>query len=150
MKFDFKLFYKNLKQSGKGILKLFPLLFGTMLLVSLAAVVVPKSFYKSIFIGNVVTDSLLGSLVGGVSAGNPILRYVIGGELIKVGVGLAAITGFLVAWVTVGVIQFPMEARLLGKKFALYRNLIAFSFSIITAIIFYLISIVFPIIGGGL
>ncbi|MGV7222740.1 MAG: hypothetical protein ACQ9MH_14585 [Nitrospinales bacterium] len=32
-------------------------------------------------------------------------------------------TSFLVAWVTVGIIQFPPEATLLGRRFACFRNI---------------------------
>lgn len=51
------------------------------------------------------------------------------------GVSLIAVTSFIVAWVTVGFIQFPAEAMLLGKKFAIVRNVVAFVFSIIVALI---------------
>jgi len=59
--------------------------------------------------------------------------------MLKQGVGLIAVTAFLVSWVTVGLIQFPAESTILGKKFAILRNISAFILSIIVAIITILI-----------
>jgi len=59
--------------------------------------------------------------------------------MLSQGVGLIAVTAFIVSWVTVGIIQLPAESAILGKRFALLRNLTAFVFSIIVAIITVLI-----------
>ena len=88
---------------------------------------------------NSFLDSFIGSLVGSISAGNPITSYIFGGEMLSQGVGLIAVTAFIVSWVTVGIIQLPAESAILGKRFALLRNLTAFVFSIIVAIITVLI-----------
>jgi len=85
----------------------------------------------------------LGSLVGSISAGNPITSYILGGEFLEQGVGLMAVTAFLVAWVTVGVIQLPAESIILGKKFAILRNLTSFIFAMIVAILTIIILEVF-------
>ena len=68
-------------------------------------------------------------------AGNPVTSYVLGGEFLTQGVGLVAVTAFIVAWVTVGLVQLPAEALLLGKKFAVTRNIVSFFFAIIVALI---------------
>ena len=73
--------------------------------------------------------------MGSVLAGNPVTSYVLGGELLTQGVNLVAVTAFLVAWVTVGFVQLPAESMMLGKKFAISRNILSFIFSIIVAII---------------
>lgn len=77
----------------------------------------------------------MGSILGSISAGAPVISYIFGGEMLKQGVSLIAITAFMVSWVTVGVLTFPIESKFLGKKFALIRNIIAFIFSIIVAIV---------------
>ena len=86
------------------------------------------------FTGNVWRDTLIGAMSGSISAGNPIVSYMIGGELFKQQVSLLAITSFMVAWVTVGVIQLPAEALILGRRFALARNIISFILSILVSI----------------
>ena len=124
---------------ARGLWKSFPMILGTILLVSLISVLVPGSFYVSVFSKNVFLDSLIGSLIGSISAGSPITSYIFGGEMLSQGVGLIAVTAFLVSWVTVGVIQLPAESAILGKRFALLRNFTAFVLAIVVAIITVLI-----------
>lgn len=59
--------------------------------------------------------------------------------MLNQGVGLIAVTAFIVSWVTVGIIQLPAESVILGKKFAILRNISAFILSIIVAILTVLI-----------
>jgi len=72
--------------------------------------------------------------MGSISAGNPVTSYIIGGELVKENVSLIAITSFIVAWVTVGIIQLPAEAAILGQRFACTRNALGFILSILISI----------------
>jgi len=133
----------SIKQSAqkaiKGLWVAFPMIFGTVLLISLISVLISKSFYMAVFSKNVFLDSVVGSLVGSISAGNPITSYIFGGEMLIQGVGLIAVTAFLVAWVTVGIIQLPAESAILGKRFALLRNITAFVLAIVVAILTVLI-----------
>ncbi len=130
---------QSIIKSIKSLWKSLPLILGTVMLVSLISVLIPKSFYTSLFSKNPLFDPILGGLVGSISAGNPITSYIFGGEMLKQGVSLLAVTSFLVAWVTVGIVQLPAESAILGKKFALLRNFTAFILSIIVAMITILI-----------
>jgi len=132
-------FKQSAQKAIKGLWNAFPMILGTILLISLISVIVPKSFYVSVFSKNSFLDSFIGSLVGSISAGNPITSYIFGGEMLSQGVGLIAVTAFLVSWVTVGIIQLPAESTILGKKFAILRNITAFLLAIIVAIITILI-----------
>ena len=126
---------KSARKAAKGLWNAFPMIFGTILLVSLISTIIPKSIYTTIFSKNPFLDSFIGSVVGSISAGNPITSYIFGGEMLGQGVNLIAVTAFLVSWVTVGLIQLPAESAILGKKFTLLRNSAAFLFSIIVAIL---------------
>jgi uncharacterized membrane protein YraQ (UPF0718 family) len=127
------------EKSGKGLWRAFPMILGTILLVSLINSIIPKSFYTKIFQKNILLDSFIGDIIGSISAGNPATSYIFGGELLKQGISLIAVTAFIVAWVTVGLIQLPAESTILGKKFAILRNLTAFILAIIVSIITVLI-----------
>lgn len=127
------------KKSAKSFYKTLPVLAGVVLLVSLANTLIPKSLYSKVFSKNLVLDSIIGSSLGSVLAGNPITSYVLGGEFLNQGISLVAVTSFLVAWVTVGIVQLPAESLLLGKRFSFLRNFLSFVFSIIVAIITVLI-----------
>jgi len=134
---------KSIIKATKGLWMAFPMILATILLVSLITTLVPKSFYVSVFSKNQFLDSFIGGIIGSISAGNPVTSYIFGGEMLKQGVGLIAVTAFLVAWVTVGLIQLPAESAILGKKFALLRNITAFILAIIVAIVTILILGVF-------
>ena len=101
-----------------------PVLLGVLMLLSLASALIPKNLYSEVFTGNQIIDPLIGALVGSIAGGNPVTSYIIGGELRLQGVSMLAITAFIVAWVTVGVIQLSGEALILGKRFAIVRNVI--------------------------
>lgn len=128
-------FKSAIVKSAKMFWKVLPLIFGTILLVSLMVTLIPKSFYLVIFQKNTVIDPIIGSAIGSVSAGNPLVSYIIGGELLDKGVSLIAVTAFIVAWVTVGFVQLPAESMILGKKFAFARNILSFIFAIFVALL---------------
>jgi len=128
-------FRESIAKAGRMLWNVFPLILGTILLVSLIVTLIPRSFYLLIFQGNKILDPFIGSFIGSISAGNPLISYIIGGELLNHGISMIAVTAFIIAWVTVGVIQLPAESVILGKRFALIRNLLSFIFAIIVAII---------------
>ena len=123
-------FYKALKSFGT----ILPVLIGVILLIGLFKIYIPPKLISSVFTGELLRDTFFGSMIGSVSAGTPITSYIIGGELLKEGVSLFAVTAFVTAWVTVGIIQLPAEASILGKRFALMRNVLSFLFSILVTI----------------
>ena len=111
-----------------------PMIIGVFLLVNLLNPVL-KEQYSKIFTGNWFIDPFLGASVGSISFGMPLSSYVIGGELLGQGVSLIAVTAFILTWTTVGVVMLPLEARYLGKRFAITRNILNFIFAILIAII---------------
>jgi uncharacterized membrane protein YraQ (UPF0718 family) len=124
-----KSFFKSLN-SFKQIL---PMLFGIVLLIGILIEAIPKSFYLSFFRGSALIDPLLGAVLGSISAGSPVTSYIIGGELVKQGVSLIAVTAFIITWVNVGFIQLSIEAKYLGKRFAISRICLSFITSLVVA-----------------
>lgn len=123
------------KKAGKQFLTLLPTLVGVVLLIGLFNAFVSKEMLAPVFSGAPALDTFMGSCFGSIFAGNPINSYVIGGELLKHGVSLFAVTAFIIAWVTVGLVQLPAEIAALGKRFALLRNSLCFVLSIPIAIL---------------
>jgi uncharacterized membrane protein YraQ (UPF0718 family) len=115
--------------------KSIPILMGVLMLLALADALIPQEAYKLIFTGNELLDPLMGALAGSIAGGNPITSYILGGELRQQGVSMLAVTAFLVAWVTVGIIQLPAEALMLGRRFAIVRNAVSFVLSILIGIL---------------
>ncbi len=119
-------FYQAFKSFGTSL----PILLGVILLLGLLGTNISPQLISSIFKGKLLRDTIIGSIFGCISAGNAITSYIIGAELLKEGISLFAVTAFIVAWVTVGVIQLPAEAAILGKRFAFARNFISFILAI--------------------
>jgi len=123
------------KSASRQFFNLLPILIGVVLLLGLFNTFVSKELLTSIFPGNVALDTLWGACFGSIFAGNPINSYVLGGEMIKYGVSLFAVTAFIVTWVTVGIVQLPAEIAAFGKRFALLRNGISFVIALPIAIL---------------
>ena len=123
-------FYRAFKSLGAAI----PTLLGVVLLLGLFLTLVSKQFIASVFTGDLLRDTVIGSAMGSIAAGNAVNSYIIGGELMNEGVSLFAITAFIVTWVTVAVTQFPAEAAILGKRFAVIRNSLSFFLAILVSI----------------
>jgi len=122
--------------TSKSFISLLPIILGILLLVSLLNVPFFKNIIMSLFSGNNILDPLFGSVFGSVLTGNPITSYIIGGELLRQGVGFLAVTAFILSWVTVGIVQLPAETKIFGKKFAFLRNAVSFiSALVISALI---------------
>jgi len=124
---------KVVRQTSRSLFSVFPSILATVLLISLIFAIIPSSFYYDVLTHNTGIDIFISNLVGSLSAGNPIISYIIGGELLSQGIPLVVVTVFIIAWVTVGVIQLPAESIILGKKFAIWRNITAFFLAILGA-----------------
>jgi predicted Fe-Mo cluster-binding NifX family protein len=124
-----------MRSSAHQFGSLLPVVGGVVLLMGLFNAFVSKEFLTSLFPGNLALDTLWGACLGSILAGNPINSYVIGGELLKQGVSLFAVTALIITWVTVGLVQLPAEMVALGRRFALLRNAICFILSIPVATI---------------
>jgi hypothetical protein len=116
----------SLRKTARTFFNLLPIITGMLLLTSLAATVLPDKVSAGLFGGHAGLDALLGAAVGSIAMGHPLASYLLGGELLNSGVSLIAVTALIVSWVTVGVVQLPAEALVLGPRFAIARNLICF------------------------
>ncbi len=124
-----------LKRSSRMFLSMAPLLVGIMGLVGLVQTLVTPEMLALLFRGRPVTDTLVGTLAGAAATGNPVVSYLLGGELLQQGISLYAVTAFVLSWVTLGVIQLPMEAEMFGFRFMLLRNLLALGGTILIAVL---------------
>lgn len=123
----------SLRKTGKMLLRIFPNILAIVLLSGLMMEFIPLSRLSEFLGGGFFTDGLVGAGIGSISIGNPLVSYVLGGELLDQGVSLMAVTALLVSWVTVGSIQLPAEIQSFGSRFALLRNGISFLFALIIA-----------------
>lgn len=112
-----------------------PMMIGIILLLGLIKEFITFDKIGQAFTQNTLLDTGIGAFMGSIFAGNSMNSYIIARELQAIGVSLFAITSFLVAWVTVGILQAPLEADIFGKSFAVKRNVYSAVFSMAVAFV---------------
>ncbi|MBN1104517.1 MAG: hypothetical protein JXL84_13950 [Deltaproteobacteria bacterium] len=133
-KVDRRIAVNAIRSAANQIKSLFPVMVGVVFLVGLFSAFLAEDLVNTLFTGSWWWDSLWGASLGSLLAGNPINSYIIGRQLLKVGVSLVAVTAFICSWVTVGLVQLPAEAAALGWKFAVLRNLSCFGLSMVISL----------------
>lgn len=125
----------SVRKTLSSFLNVLPIIVGMLLLTSLVVALFPEQLSTGWFGKNSMLDAWLGATIGGIAVGHPLVSYILGGELLHSGVSLFAVTALVVSWVTVGMVQLPAEALMLGKRFAIYRNLLCYLFAIVIALL---------------
>lgn len=123
------------EKSLNSFLSMLPMLFAIILLLGIFNVYITKDILASFFISNVFFDTVTGTLMGGVLTGNPMISYILGGELTDAGISLYAVTAFVLSWVTIGIVQLPAEVEIFGLKFVFIRTLLTFITTILVSLL---------------
>ena len=127
-------FMKALKKAFTGFVSMMPMILAIVALVGLFQAFITKEMLAALFTGDSVKDTLIGTAAGAVAVGQALISYILGGELLGQGISMYAVTAFMLAWVTLGVVQLPAEAEVLGLRFTIYRNILAFVSTLIVSI----------------
>lgn len=77
----------------------------------------------------------LAAIVGAITLIPGFVAFPTAAMLLKGGAGLMQIAAFISALMMVGVVTLPLEIKYFGKKVAILRNLLAFLFSFVVAVI---------------
>ena len=115
--------------------KVSPMIVAVLALSALLLTFIPAEQVKNVFTGNPVTDTLFGTLTGGIMVGNAMISYILGGELLNMNISMYAVTAFLWAWVSIGYVQIPMEISFFGKRFTFAKNILSIVFTLIISIL---------------
>ena len=126
---------KSLRKTTYSFINILPIIIGMLLATSLLLTLFPEQISAGLFGNGDALDALLGASFGSIAVGHPLASYLLGGELLRGGVGLIAVTALLVSWVTVGIVQLPAESLLLGGRFAITRNVVCFVTAVIIAFV---------------
>ena len=116
----------SFRKTTRTFINMLPIMVGMLMLTSLVVTLFPEQISSGLFGNGEILDSLLAASLGSIAVGHPLASYLLGGELLGGGVNLIAVTALVVTWVTVGVVQLPAEALLLGLRFAVVRNIISY------------------------
>ncbi len=125
-----------LKKAGKSIEGILPQLVVVLVLVSTIL-----SLFDSGVISRLIgrDSGIVGffgaALVGSVTLIPGFVAFPAAAELMAQGAGVLPIAAFVSTLMMVGILTFPMEQAYFGRTTALYRNILAFGFSLVAALV---------------
>ncbi|BAF69205.1 hypothetical protein [Nitratiruptor sp. SB155-2] len=125
---------ETLYTSLKSFFKITPMLLGVIGIVGIFKVFITPDLLASFFTKNPFYDTFIGLFAGAIAVGQAIVSYLLGGELLRSGVSLYGVTAFILAWVTLGIVQLPLEASVLGIRFTVLRNVLALIFTFLVTL----------------
>lgn len=108
----------------KSFISILPMIIAVTGLIGLFQVYVTAEMLSNLFGYSKFLDTLVGTLVGAISSGNGAISFVVAQGLQEQGVSLYALSAFILAWVTLGIIQLPAEASVFGVRFTVIRNIL--------------------------
>jgi uncharacterized membrane protein YraQ (UPF0718 family) len=78
---------------------------------------------------------IIASIIGSITLMPAFIAFPIAAMLLKNGAGLAQIAVFVSTLMMVGIVTLPMEMKYFGKKISIMRNIFAYLFSFIVALV---------------
>jgi uncharacterized membrane protein YraQ (UPF0718 family) len=78
---------------------------------------------------------IIASIIGSITLMPAFIAFPIAAILLKNGAGLAQIAVFVSTLMMVGIVTLPMEMKYFGKKISIMRNIFAYLFSFIVALV---------------
>lgn len=125
---------KALLKGWKSIENILPQFLGIILVVGLTlAVLKPETIAQIIGSNSSISGVFLSSVLGSIAMMPTFVAFSTGDMLLKNGAGIAQVAALISTLTLIGIISIPLEMKYIGKKAAIYRNILAFVFSIIVA-----------------
>jgi uncharacterized membrane protein YraQ (UPF0718 family) len=124
---DKKKTVEGIKKGMMMFLKILPVLMSVMILVSVVLYFVSgETLMKYLGREAGIGAYIFAAVIGAVSIIPSFIAYPMAGVLVKTGVNYGVISVFINALKMVGVLTIPIEAKFLGYKISILRNLLAF------------------------
>ncbi|MGM7682816.1 hypothetical protein ACSVDA_11750 [Cytobacillus sp. Hm23] len=129
-----------LLKSWKMFRNIIPDVLSIMLFVGLSLTILTPSLISSI-IGE--KSGLLGivysTIIGSVSLIPSFVVFPLGSTLVQNGAGYPQVAALMSALMSVGIVTLPMEQRIFGRSFALYRNAASVLMSVMFSFIIWVV-----------
>ncbi|KNZ43538.1 permease [Acetobacterium bakii] len=127
---------KALKKAWKAFENILPEFLVVILLVGLLlAVMNPDVISKIIGTESGWLGVILAAVIGSITLIPGFVAFPMAALLLQGGAGYMQIGAFISTLMMVGVVTIPVEIKYFGKKLTIYRNVLAFLFSFIVALI---------------
>ena len=123
-------------QGWKSLTNMMPQFLGIIIVVGVTlAVVKPDTISQILGNSSGALGVVLAAIIGSIVMMPTFVAFSTGDMLLKSGAGLPQVAALISTLTLIGIITIPMEAKYIGKKATLYRNLAAFFFSILVGYI---------------
>ena len=128
--------YQTLKIAFSKGISLAPWMIGIIVFIGVLLSFVPPEVIEEYLGGEMsLVQVTLAALVGTVSMIPNLVSIPLVGSLLESGASYTPIAAFLTTLTMVGFVTLPLELKELGRKITLWRNLLAFMFAIIIALL---------------
>lgn len=125
-----------LKKAWKSFENILPQFLVILLIIGiLLAVLDPKVISKLLGAESGWYGVVIAALIGAITLIPPFIAFPTAAMILEAGAGLMQIAAFVSSLMMVGVVTMPVEMKYFGKKLTIIRNLLAFVFSFIVALI---------------
>lgn len=125
---------KALLKGWKSIENILPQFLGIILVVGLTlAILKPETISSIIGSNSGIFGVFLSAVLGSIAMMPTFVAFSTGNRLLQNGAGIAQVAALISTLTLIGIITIPLETKYIGKRAAIYRNILAFVFSIIVA-----------------
>lgn len=125
-----------LKKAWKSFENIMPQFLAIILLIGMMlATLTPEQISKFLGQESGVMGVMMAAFIGAITLIPGFVAFPLASALLYNGAGITQIAAFVSTLMMVGIVTIPVEIRYFGKKVTLMRNLLAFIFSLIVAVI---------------
>ena len=136
-------FIKDRKKTKLALMKalksfenILPQFLSILVIIGLAfAILTPETIQKLLGANSGVWGVLAASLVGSITLIPGFVAFPLAAALLHSGAGYMQIAAFVSTLMMVGIVTIPMEMKTFGKRATIIRNVSAYSFSLIVALV---------------
>lgn len=123
---------RSLTKGLKSLANMMPQFLGIILIVGITLAILKPELISNILGSSSGTIGVvLSAIIGSIAMMPTFVAFSTGDILLKSGAGTAQVASLISTLTLIGIITIPMEAKYMGKKATLYRNIVAFFFSIV-------------------
>ncbi len=125
-----------LKKAWKAFENILPQFLAILVIIGLAfAVLTPEMITKLLGANSGLWGVLAASVVGSITLIPGFVAFPLAAALLKNGAGYMQIAAFVSTLMMVGVVTMPLEMKTFGKRATLVRNISAYVFSLVAALV---------------
>lgn len=136
-------FFRDRKKTKQALMKawksfenILPQFLSILVIIGLAlAILSPETITRLLGTNSGVWGVLAASLIGSITLIPGFVAFPLAAALLKSGAGYMQIAAFVSTLMMVGIVTIPMEIKTFGKRATVIRNISAYLFSIVVAIV---------------